>query len=1014
MFTNNIAHLDPISEHVYSGYNDPFSAYLGPNSAPTVTDPHSKRNRNTWTLSDAKSGKSEYLGNTITDSILSEETWSTKVFFPFRYTDNIHFSWTKFENNAHLMHETPAYAASRLITQRKYTRSDSIRKVGIAYEFERDFAASPEGRVAFMAAIRQIQNSVRATTGIEALSALQHAHQTDSVWASKNRPKDTKSIREYYERDRDRFAIAQKDEHGLEKLSVEINEELDEVGGNATAFIMPSSVANYVEFRPENTEYSRAGPLGPQRVNSPHALDSPNPTRWVKEAPVYLYRAKRIEGVGMSDPLGRIRQNGSYNTMFETSSDFDNYKSSSRNIQIYDEDIDNWATIKLKDAIEYCGLFKENKLITPSMLGRNYDQSIVEGMRMDMFLYDANKYDNSTDAFDFKSVQYFGDMNVTALPVESLLNSARGLLGALRRRIGETEYVAVGNMFTELNNLGVDDKGLYPKYDANAFSALANVAKQFTALVGNDNLLNTIPDDFAKNIYNAFIVPKNFAAVFENTVVTDDNILKIKINKAGEATIETILQTIPSESLDSADKIVEESASVEDAINQLQVKMVGFAKDKKLVDKDSKFKFKTPAAVNKWIGQKLSAYKKQVESIKSTVDLSSSDGPKKIAGYMKAGQDLSNSKYSYLHSAAANRTDISSGIETLPIFAEMVDKHLSSQSGVAQQRRQVVGQSRGGFSGIGQTVYAPDYQTSRKKDTSARFGINGSNLGRLGNFGSRVEEISNSGMPAVDQMAAVMILASTVTKATWNKFVDNNIPLPIGFILARPHQQRHMLTIIKAAENGKVGYTFFTMPNMEISHDAGTKYSHAHFTMWVRSIVLNPENVYVVRDAFADAYLGGNNSVFFTPESYLKKDLDNMRESIICMAVPIHETRVGDPKSGMLALPGYFGYQFAEKFDQNELPHYTTYLRYTYLYGFNKHRNLGAQLPTFSNTSRHMNLVCLPAGQRHYSPDSPASKWQNETANKDAWGNIFGPGAASVRAGKKKYLSQATWKSKFA
>jgi len=1008
-----VSQLDPASNGIYSGYNNVLSQYLGPVVAPPATNPHEKRYRNKWLLADAKEGRSYYLGETELDLLLTTNPhFMQDRFLPWWVPpdNNIRFSWSMIENNAHLMRNTPNLAPSRLMTQRKYTREASMLRKGISWEVENDFARTPEGRVSFIAYLRQAQLSVQETADLMGMQALMYASAEDDNYKKRNMKITDKTLREYFEQDRDNFAIVQKEINGVEKADGDINADLRKHGGYADAFIMDSEMKRYLEWRPHSTEYWLAGYRGPDMVNSAHPLASPVPKAFVNEAPVFMYEPRFVEGIGETDPLGRVRQTGSYNTMRDECEDYETYTTASRSRGCYDEDIDDWKTLTLYDSIEHCGLWtKEGNL--RMIQGRIRDQDDLAALDRDPFIVTTSSPSDPDAKVVRRAITYLGDMDLQYLPTKTILNCAKTLTKALRKKMGDRDWKTFQDAVEALRP---DADGMLKQTDVLRV-ATDPVRNAFKSILGSDGAFT----DFAVNAENAFSEGVVLSVVMPKAVpVTNDPESQARPAdfeglKEVNARIKNVLLTMtPTSKKDEVEKILEnpQNLPIPEVAEMVHQKLKLYVQDDtiKAKDKGSEFKkFKSPEHVTKVYSKRMSDY----EAAKAKLQIPAKSSKPKVVGYMLPGQDLSNTPYRYLYSSS--QTERSEIAAVIPFVHKMLDRATDKGDATGAPRRGYEDRGQGmGFSGIGR-VAGFDRGAELKRRRGDASGVT-KLVNQYRMIGHHVVELQKVGPSALEGMMAVAVLGLRFNKQNLLRLAHHDVCVPIDFILARPHQQRHTKAIIKAATGGKTGFTAVTIPDVMRSASAGSKYQHYHLTIWMRPVVTNPQNVYIMRDAMAVGYYGGNGTKFYSPESYPKVNWDDIENSIICLAIPVTETQIGN-KHGTMDLTGRFGAEYIlRESDQIDLsnmgsegPHYSTFFRYNKLYNFDAQARRGAAHPNFAATKRHLNRVCEPAGQRKRGYNG---QWLPPSVNRDHFGDIIGPGAAEVRRGKKKYVMGMTFR----
>ena len=1021
-----ISQLDPASNGVFSGYNNPLAQFFGPELAPPMTNPHEKRYRDKLLVVDGKADKSYYLGETFVDLLLTaDRRFLTERFLPYRPApdNNIHFSWRKFEYNVHLMRNQPSLTASHLMTQRMYSRQASLLRKGIAFEIENDFYQTAEGRASFIAYVRQGQIAVQETANLMCMDALLHAAVEDDNYRKQNMTITDKTLREQFEYDRDNFAIVQKEVNGLEKANDDMSAELQKHGGYADAFIMDSEVKRYLKWRPHSTEYWLAGYRGPDIVNTAYPLDSPVPTAFVQESPVFIFRSRHAEGVPESDALGRIRQTGSYNTARDECEDYNHYTTASRSRQVYDEDIDDWKTMTLYDFLEHCGLWtKEGNL--RMIRGKIREQEQLAALDRDPFIYTTSE---KGDNVERKPVEYLGDMDLQYLPTKTLLNCVKTLDNALRKKMGETKY----NEFrTGLQGLQEEEEAEVEAVEGEEAPAgveegrvgrkiynLAAVRNLITQTKIKDHLKSILGDNLF-NLNNARDINTFTAGVIMATLMPGGVPVKDDTEAAarpedyeGLKEVQSRLYTVmkaatPSVKRDEIDAILENPKKLptEEIAEIVHNKLRQYMSDptiKTAKDKGAEFKkFKSVDDVSKFFNDRMVDYKKKVANL-------TKDAPKTksgVVGYMMPGQNLSGSKYSYVHAASARRNDAPAA--TIPLFREAMDKAADQRASAGRGARGYVDRGQGmGFSGIGMVAdYDRPSQLKRRRNNADENWP----ADRFRMIGHHVQELQKVGPSRMESVLALSFLGMRFTKQNMLRLAHHDVCVPIDFLLLRPHQQRHTKAIIKAATGGKTGYTFFALPDVMVGSSAVTKYTHVNITMHLRPIVTSPQNVRVMRDAMATGYYGGNGTKFYSPESYRQVNWKDIENSIICVAIPVTETQIGN-KQGTMDISGKFGSSYLlRKMDKTQVnrlgqegPHYSTFYRYNSLYNFDSQTKRGSAHPNRAATKLHLNRVCEPAGQRKRGRDG---EWLKPSVNRDHFGQIIGPGSAEIRRGKKKYV----------
>jgi hypothetical protein len=87
--------------------------------------------------------------------------------------------------------------------------------------------------------------------------------------------------------------------------------------------------------------------------------------------------------------------------------------------------------------------------------------------------------------------------------------------------------------------------------------------------------------------------------------------------------------------------------------------------------------------------------------------------------------------------------------------------------------------------------------------------------------------------------------------------------LPIQIVLARPFIEHVMYSAIIAVSGADTGVTLYGHADMQISANTSVKTIEGHYTAHFKSVVVKPENIFVMRDIMSVAYVAGSDTRFF-------------------------------------------------------------------------------------------------------------------------------------------------------
>lgn len=95
--------------------------------------------------------------------------------------------------------------------------------------------------------------------------------------------------------------------------------------------------------------------------------------------------------------------------------------------------------------------------------------------------------------------------------------------------------------------------------------------------------------------------------------------------------------------------------------------------------------------------------------------------------------------------------------------------------------------------------------------------------------------------------------------------VDLDLPIPLGFILGRPHAEYASLAAIKTQPGSATGNTYVRDGIFSVGEDATVQEVGGQFTFHSKSIVTNEKNVVVCHNTFINGYHGGMNAKVIQP-----------------------------------------------------------------------------------------------------------------------------------------------------
>ena len=280
-------------------------------------------------------GRNLFLENVLDYLITNESDWYTSYALPWVKTDQLSVQWEIFRFNKTLFDLEPEQGPPRYVSAEREARTDRLVRRGLGFIIEHGFYETEEGKSHYLMNLRQISDSVHETAYFGVMSALLSSHDYYKAYQAEHGPVRS-DFGALTRRERNRWALVQKDEHGLHILDAEVKHEFRKHGREHNLIVLPDSTSMYVTMVPEyNKEYSRHGPGVAANLEK-------------GEDNMLTFRGKRVveskpfdidfigEGI---DLLLRERMCGEYFVI----------DAEEQPIKIYSADTDRFETVRLND-----------------------------------------------------------------------------------------------------------------------------------------------------------------------------------------------------------------------------------------------------------------------------------------------------------------------------------------------------------------------------------------------------------------------------------------------------------------------------------------------------------------------------------------------------------------------------------------------------------------------------------------------------------------------------------------
>lgn len=538
------------------------------------------------------------------------------------------------------------------------------------------------------------------------------------------------------------------------------------------------------------------------------------------------------------------------------------------------------------------------------------------------------------------------DMDPAFLRSKDITNAGKAILGRLRIMLGKEP---TQDDFIDNNN---------------TFTPLAT---NIMNVLGIDT--NTVTGQVAKNV---FATANGYAAVAKGAAaqgdpkdpktITSTTLIESKINPTFH---KMLLSSAPASKRQDIEGIINNAnLNIVQKTDQVRDKIIEYTQNKV-----AGCLFTSEKEVHDWHKDQLAQYNSEVEKAKQSMTPSTvSADAGKIVGYVKVGTDLSGTGLVYVDAPTS-----------------------SSVSGGSHQQQSLIG----ALVPPPSLTYAASGKSDKREDiVDARVGLHKSGVDAEGES------------PLVKGLGLMWTLCKFERDALCG-LARANIPVPVGVLLFRPHEQVRTTGAIKAKSGGGTGYTFYGNSDMRIAHTVGTKMCNMHFTIHHRSVVMNPQNVLVLPDLLPQEYLGGGGSRFWSPETYKQKNNEHLQNSLMSIFVPLTERKFAK----RMDVSGRFFTENASAMASQGL-HYSTADRYSQIFGWRTGQAKGTEHPMMTLNPIHNNMIVCEGHHQEYN--KMRGEHSKVIVGKGHWGMDTYAGCAAARSGKLTQLRQQNYATRTA
>jgi hypothetical protein len=219
-----------------------------------------------------------------------------------------------------------------------------------------------------------------------------------------------------------------------------------------------------------------------------------------------------------------------------------------------------------------------------------------------------------------------------------------------------------------------------------------------------------------------------------------------------------------------------------------------------------------------------------------------------------------------------------------------------------------------------------------------------------------------------------------------------NLYCPVSFLLLSPDMQFECGTMIMGKGGSELGATFYGFADFQLGKNAAQKMLFGHFTIKLKSVVINKDLLVSANDVYIREYVKGAGHTFNTDAERLNPDLE--RKDLYCHVVPPDWS----PKSKFLDVTGRFNTAVYGKQQPEEMVPGLTQ--------FAKNWNLfhPASYPYRDETESHANTIVWQGAQRVTRCGTDNVISPHMIVNSGHLGDMY-PGCGGLRRGADMYSS---------
>jgi hypothetical protein len=118
---------------------------------------------------------------------------------------------------------------------------------------------------------------------------------------------------------------------------------------------------------------------------------------------------------------------------------------------------------------------------------------------------------------------------------------------------------------------------------------------------------------------------------------------------------------------------------------------------------------------------------------------------------------------------------------------------------------------------------------------------------------------TETGMAMIERCVNMAYCGTRVHKESFGQMYKNNVPPPIGFLLADPFIRIETSPLVLISPSQETGFLSYALPDFSEAKDEDRKMVNFSLTFHMGAIVMRPENILIMPDCVFEGYYGGGD-----------------------------------------------------------------------------------------------------------------------------------------------------------